>query len=68
GVSLIYIYVQTDDGGKPAGNGSDTGVATMPKSNKKNGDGDGDDVKQNKLMENSMCDYDSSISMCLTEN
>ncbi|GJS85680.1 ribosome biogenesis protein TSR3 [Tanacetum coccineum] len=54
--------------GKSAGNGSDTGVATMPKSNKKNGDGDGDDVEKNKLMENSMCDYDSSISMCLMEN
>nr|GFD20579.1 hypothetical protein [Tanacetum cinerariifolium] len=56
--------------GKPTGNGSDTGVATMPKSNKKNGngDGDGDDVEQNKLMENSMCDYDSSILMCLMEN
>nr|GEW30485.1 protein suppressor of K(+) transport growth defect 1-like [Tanacetum cinerariifolium] len=40
--------------GKPARNRSDTGVATMPKSNKKNGDGDGDDVEQNKLMENSM--------------
>nr|GEX92604.1 coatomer beta' subunit [Tanacetum cinerariifolium] len=54
--------------GKPTGNGSDTGVATMPKSNRKNGDEDGDDVEQNKLMENSMCDYDSLISMCLMEN
>ncbi|GJW95360.1 integrin-linked protein kinase 1-like protein [Tanacetum coccineum] len=36
--------------GKPAGNGSDMGVAMMPKSNKKNGDGDGDDVEQNKLV------------------
>ncbi|GJV44164.1 RNA-directed DNA polymerase, eukaryota, reverse transcriptase zinc-binding domain protein [Tanacetum coccineum] len=30
--------------GKPSGNVGDTGVATMPKSNKKNGDGDGDDA------------------------
>ncbi|GKD99276.1 hypothetical protein Tco_1387260, partial [Tanacetum coccineum] len=36
--------------GKPEGNGSDTGVATRPKLNKKNGNGDGDNVEQNKLM------------------
>ncbi|GKD67942.1 ribosome biogenesis protein TSR3 [Tanacetum coccineum] len=78
---LLHVYVNKFKGsifnihmcsngrwGKPAGNGSDTGVAMMPKSNKKKRDGDGDDVEQNKLMENSMCDYDSSISMCLMEN
>ena len=32
--------------GKPTGNGGDTGVAMRPKSNKKNRDGDGDDVDQ----------------------
>ncbi|GKC83260.1 hypothetical protein Tco_1138977, partial [Tanacetum coccineum] len=36
--------------GKPARNGGDTGVATRTKWNKKNRDGDGDDVEQNKLM------------------
>lgn len=45
----IRVVLEGGEGGKPAGNGSDTGVATRPKSNKKNGDGDGDDAEQNKL-------------------
>ena len=38
--------------GRPAGNGGDTSVATRPKTNKKNGygDGDGDDMEHNKSM------------------
>ncbi|GKD98144.1 suppressor of K(+) transport growth defect 1-like protein [Tanacetum coccineum] len=45
----IRAVLEEGGGGKPAGNGGDTGVATRPKSNKKNGDGDGDDADQNKL-------------------
>ncbi|PWA73259.1 AAA+ ATPase domain-containing protein [Artemisia annua] len=45
----IRAVLEGGEGGKPAGNGGDTGVATRPKSNKKNGDGDSDDAEQNKL-------------------
>lgn len=46
----IRAVLEDGGGGKPSSNGGDTGVATRPKSNKKNGDGDGgDDSEQSKL-------------------
>ncbi|KAL8199937.1 hypothetical protein R6Q57_013505 [Mikania cordata] len=46
----IRAVLEDGGGGKPSSNGGDTGVATIPKSNKKNGDGDGgEDAEQAKL-------------------
>ena len=46
----IRAVLEDGGGNKPSSNGGDTGVATRPKSNKKNGDGgDGDDSEQTKL-------------------
>lgn len=44
----IRAVLEDGGGGKPSGVGGDTGVATRPKSNKKNGD-DGEDAEQAKL-------------------
>lgn len=46
----IRAVLEDGGGNKPSSNGGDTGVATRPKSNKKNGDGDGgEDAEQAKL-------------------
>ncbi|KAI3762077.1 hypothetical protein L1987_52500 [Smallanthus sonchifolius] len=46
----IRAVLEDGGGSKPSSNGGDTGVATRPKSNKKNGDGDGgEDAEQAKL-------------------
>ncbi|KAD6796703.1 hypothetical protein R6Q59_019530 [Mikania micrantha] len=46
----IRAVLEDGGGGKPSSNGGETGVATRPKSNKKNGDGDGgEDAEQAKL-------------------
>lgn len=46
----IRAVLEDGGGNKPTSNGGDTGVATRPKSNKKNGDDkDGDDSEQTKL-------------------
>ncbi|CAH1446419.1 unnamed protein product [Lactuca virosa] len=46
----IRAVLEDGGGNKPSSNGGDTGVATRPKSNKKNGDGDGgEDSEQSKL-------------------
>ncbi|KAK9056460.1 hypothetical protein SSX86_023821 [Deinandra increscens subsp. villosa] len=46
----IRAVLEDGGGNKPSSNGGDTGVATRPKSNKKNGDGDGgEDAEQTKL-------------------
>lgn len=46
----IRAVLEDGGGNKPSSNGGDTGVATRPKSNKKNGDGDGgEDSESAKL-------------------
>ncbi|KAK1441618.1 hypothetical protein QVD17_07657 [Tagetes erecta] len=46
----IRAVLEDGGGDKPSSNGGDTGVATRPKSSKKNGDGDGgEDAEQSKL-------------------
>ncbi|KAI3783681.1 hypothetical protein L1987_42767 [Smallanthus sonchifolius] len=46
----IRAVLEDGGGSKPSSNGGETGVVTRPKSNKKNGDGDGgEDAEQAKL-------------------